>query len=81
MQFLSQELMSSYDQRQERVRAAISRFERFPGDTGSSEVQGSSLFLNRPDPGLQVLHNAHSKALGLNIHIAVSMLCDRMMFC
>ncbi|BDA50215.1 probable 30S ribosomal protein S15 [Coccomyxa sp. Obi] len=37
--FLSQELMSSYDQRQERIRAAVSRFERFPGDTGSSEVQ------------------------------------------
>ncbi len=35
--------MGSYDQRQERIRGAIHRFERFPGDTGSSEVQGNLL--------------------------------------
>lgn len=48
MQFLSQELMGSYDQRQERIRTAVSRFERFPGDTGSSEVQGSFLIPSSP---------------------------------
>ncbi|KAK9903392.1 hypothetical protein WJX75_004649 [Coccomyxa subellipsoidea] len=37
--FLSQELMGSHDQRQERIKAAMGRFQRFPGDTGSSEVQ------------------------------------------
>jgi ribosomal protein S15P/S13E len=35
--------MGSHDQRQERIKAAMGRFQRFPGDTGSSEVQGEML--------------------------------------
>lgn len=40
VQFLSHEVMSNLELRQQRVREAMQKFQRFPGDTGSSEVQG-----------------------------------------
>ena len=33
--------MCSFEQRRERIRGAVRTFQRFPGDTGSSEVQGN----------------------------------------
>lgn len=38
-QFLGAGVRCSFEQRQERISAAIAAFQRFPGDTGSSEVQ------------------------------------------
>ncbi len=39
-QFLSPDLMSAAERRALRLREVVREFERFPGDTGSTEVQG-----------------------------------------
>lgn len=39
-QFMGPAVMCSFERRRDRIREAMQAFQRFPGDTGSSEVQG-----------------------------------------
>ena len=45
MQFLGSEVMSSSEARQQRIDEVVSTYQRYPGDTGSTEVQGMFLML------------------------------------
>ena len=40
LQFLGSEVMSSSEARQQRINEVVSTYQRYPGDTGSTEVQG-----------------------------------------
>lgn len=44
--------MSSSEGRQERVNEVVRTYQRFPGDTGSTEVQGETLSLLESSPML-----------------------------
>lgn len=47
-QFLSPDLMSAAERKALRLREVVREFERFPGDTGSTEVQGELRKCRRP---------------------------------
>ena len=51
VQFMGPEIMCSFERRRERLREAVRAYERFPGDTGSSEVQGGAAVVTSEPSG------------------------------